>query len=60
MDKKKVREIATKGGKAAHAAGTAHKFTPDEARAAALKSVALKQAAMNLTNTEDADSKPGS
>jgi general stress protein YciG len=34
MDPDKVREIAHKGGKAAHAAGTAHKFTSDEARAA--------------------------
>lgn len=31
------REIASKGGKAAHAKGTAHKFTTDEARAAGTK-----------------------
>lgn len=30
-------EIASKGGKAAHAAGTAHEFTPEEARAAGHK-----------------------
>lgn len=37
MDRKKVSEIASKGGKAAHAAGTAHQFTSDEARAAGKK-----------------------
>ena len=34
MDPRKQREIASKGGKAAHEKGTAHEFTPDEARAA--------------------------
>ena len=37
MDRKKVSEIASKGGKAAHAAGTAHQFTSDEARQAGKK-----------------------
>lgn len=37
MDRSKVSEIASKGGKAAHAAGTAHQFTSDEARAAGHK-----------------------
>lgn len=37
MDRKRVSEIASKGGKAAHAAGTAHQFTADEARAAGRK-----------------------
>ena len=37
MDRSKVSEIASKGGKAAHAAGTAHQFTTDEARAAGKK-----------------------
>lgn len=37
MDRSKVSEIASKGGKAAHAAGTAHQFTSDEARAAGRK-----------------------
>jgi general stress protein YciG len=37
MDRSKVSEIASKGGKAAHAAGTAHQFTTDEARAAGRK-----------------------
>ncbi len=37
MDPAKHREIASKGGKAAHAAGTAHQFTSDEAREAGRK-----------------------
>jgi len=37
MDRKLVSEIALKGGKAAHTAGTAHEFTSDEARAAGSK-----------------------
>lgn len=37
MDRSKVSEIASKGGKAAHAAGTAHQFTSEEARAAGKK-----------------------
>jgi uncharacterized protein len=37
MDAEKQREIASKGGKAAHAKGTAHKFTPEEAREAGRK-----------------------
>ena len=37
MDKAKQREIASKGGHAAHAKGTAHEFTPDEARRAGRK-----------------------
>jgi general stress protein YciG len=37
MDPAKQRAIASKGGRAAHAKGTAHEFTPDEARAAGRK-----------------------
>lgn len=37
MDRKLVSEIARKGGKAAHSAGTAHEFTTDEARLAGRK-----------------------
>jgi len=37
MDRTKVSEIASKGGKAAHAAGTAHQFSSDEARSAGRK-----------------------
>src|SRR6476469_4372279 len=37
MDPAKQREIASKGGKAAHQKGTAHEFTSDEARVAGRK-----------------------
>lgn len=37
MDPEKQRRIASKGGKAAHEKGTAHEFTPDEAREAGRK-----------------------
>jgi len=37
MDLSKQREIASKGGKAAHARGLAHEFTVEEARAAGRK-----------------------
>lgn len=37
MDPAKQREIASKGGKAAHAKGRAHEFTPEQAREAGRK-----------------------
>lgn len=37
MTAEKKREIASKGGKAAHALGTAHKWTSEEAQAAGRK-----------------------
>ena len=37
MDLDRVKAIASKGGKAAHAAGTAHQFNSDEARNAGKK-----------------------
>ena len=37
MSDERQREIARKGGRAAHAKGTAHEFTSDEARAAGQK-----------------------
>jgi len=37
MDSAKQREIASKGGRAAHAKGTAHEFTSEEARVAGRK-----------------------
>jgi|HubBroStandDraft_4_1064222.scaffolds.fasta_scaffold68116_2 general stress protein YciG len=37
MDPKLVADIARKGGKAAHVAGTAHTFSSDEAREAGKK-----------------------
>jgi uncharacterized protein len=37
MSPEKQREIASKGGRAAHEKGTAHEWTPDEARVAGRK-----------------------
>jgi uncharacterized protein len=37
MDRNKQREIASKGGKAAHQKGTAHEWTCEEAREAGRK-----------------------
>lgn len=37
MDPEKVRAISAAGGKAAHAKGTAHQFTKEEASAAGRK-----------------------
>ena len=37
MDQHRQKEIARKGGRAAHEKGKAHEFTPDEARAAGRK-----------------------
>ena len=37
MNKIRQREIASKGGRAAHASGNAHEFTPEEARQAGHK-----------------------
>ncbi|MCK4078112.1 hypothetical protein HCY58_07275 [Acinetobacter radioresistens] len=38
MDADKQREIASKGGKAAHESGNAHEFTSEEAREAGSQS----------------------
>ncbi len=37
MSRERQREIASKGGKAAHQKGTAHEWTPEEARIAGRK-----------------------
>ena len=37
MDETKQRQIASKGGQAAHAKGSAHEFSPEEAREAGSK-----------------------
>lgn len=44
MDPEKQREIARKGGKAAHARGTAHEFTREEAVVAGRKGGRAAQA----------------
>ena len=37
MDREKQREIASRGGRAAHEQGTAHEWSSDEARVAGRK-----------------------
>ena len=44
MDRTKIQAIAKKGGVAAHAAGTAHEFTPEKAREAGRKGGLASQA----------------
>jgi uncharacterized protein len=48
MDPAKRREIAKKGGHAAHQKGTAHEFTPEEARAAGRKGGERSRAVHNM------------
>jgi uncharacterized protein len=54
MDRAKQREIASKGGKAAHQKGTAHEWTSEEARDAGRKggiaSHRRRREALGLTN----------
>ena len=56
MDRGKQREIASKGGKAAHQKGTAHEWTSEEAREAGRKggmaSHRRKQEQQQTDNTE--------
>lgn len=51
MDANQQREIASRGGKAAHAKGTAHEFTSEEAAAAGRKGALARahNAAMRST-----------
>jgi general stress protein YciG len=59
MDRNKQREIASKGGKAAHQKGTAHEWTSDEAREAGRKggmaSHRRKQQEQSQNTTEPAE-----
>lgn len=43
MDPDKQRQIASKGGRAAHRRGTAHEFTSEEAREAGRKGGLARQ-----------------
>ena len=54
MDRAKQREIASKGGKAAHQKGTAHEWTSEEAREAGRKGgMASHRRRKGLTDTEE-------
>jgi len=64
MDRKLVSEIARKGGKAAHSAGTAHEFTSEEARVAGRKGGRATHAKRRKTGDEPqseshSEEKPG-
>jgi general stress protein YciG len=54
MDRAKQREIASKGGKAAHQKGTAHEWTSEEAREAGRKGgMASHRRRGELTGSQD-------
>ena len=56
MDRLKQREIASKGGKAAHQKGTAHEWTSEEAREAGRKGgMASHRRRKELTNEPGGD-----
>jgi len=52
MDRARRREIASKGGKKAHVNGTAHEWTPEEARQAGRKSRTAKRARLQPPELE--------
>ena len=52
MDPRLVSELAKRGGKAAHQAGTAHRFTSDEARLAGRKGGAATHAKRRTSDTQ--------
>ncbi len=54
MEAEKQREIASKGGKAAHEKGTAHEFTSEEAAEAGRKGGQARQNQRNQENSEEA------
>jgi general stress protein YciG len=55
MDPEQQREIASEGGRAAHASGHAHEFTSEEARAAGRKGgEARSHAARNALGSQSA------
>ncbi len=57
MDRERQREIASQGGRAAHASGNAHQFTSEEARAAGSKRHANRNAA--TTTPSSSQTTPG-
>jgi general stress protein YciG len=60
MDRNKQREIASKGGKAAHQKGTAHEWTSEEAREAGRKGgMASHRRKQGTDSSEGSDSSSG-
>lgn len=58
MDRAKQREIASKGGKAAHRKGTAHTWTSESARAAGRKGGMESRRRARATATGAAEETP--
>ncbi|HEY1147212.1 MAG TPA: KGG domain-containing protein [Pseudoduganella sp.] len=58
MDPQKQREIASEGGKAAHASGNAHEFTSEEARKAG--SMSHKNDGNRQSGSSDSDNRGSS
>ncbi len=60
MSTEKQREIASKGGRAAHEKGTAHEWTADEARAAGRKGGQISRGGRGrlMTSPTSADVSP--
>jgi uncharacterized protein len=54
MERETVREMASRGGKAAHAAGSAHRFSREEAIVAGKKGAAASRLAWNRMRQENA------
>jgi general stress protein YciG len=59
MDRERLREVARRGGKAAHEAGTAHEFTPDEAREAGRKGARAHRERQDATEQSESTSALG-
>jgi general stress protein YciG len=55
MNPDTLREIASKGGKAAHAQGTAHRWTSEEAAAAGRKGGVVSRGGRGKKDTDDRD-----
>jgi uncharacterized protein len=60
MSPEKQREIASKGGRAAHEKGTAHEWTADEARSAGRKGGQVSRGGRGRLMTTEPTSTPGS
>jgi len=63
MSPEKQREIASKGGRAAHEKGTAHEWTADEARSAGRKGGQVSRGGrgrLPATSTDNAMPEPSS
>ena len=59
MSAEKQREIASKGGRAAHEKGTAHEWTADEARAAGRKGGQISRGGRGrLAGSSDTEPRP--